>query len=141
MTTTLDVARAARREGIEDITVVALESAEEIPADPEEIAAAEAEGIRIVHRRAPHRFVGQHGRLQGLETLAVESVFDDQGRFDPVVVPSTEEVLDADTVILAIGQAADLGLLTGVEIERNRGGIAIDPATLRTSHRPDLGGG
>ena len=141
MTTTLDVARAARREGIEDITVVALESAEEIPADPEEIAAAEAEGIRIVHRRAPHRFVGQHGRLQGLETLAVERVFDDQGRFDPVVVPSTEEVLDADAVILAIGQAADLGLLTGVEIERNRGGIAIDPATLRTSHDRIWAGG
>ena len=37
MTTTLDVARSARRAGVLDVTVLALESPEEIPADPEEI--------------------------------------------------------------------------------------------------------
>ena len=58
MTTTLDVARAARRAGVLDVTIVALESPEEIPADPEEIDEAEREGIRIVYRRGPHRFVG-----------------------------------------------------------------------------------
>ena len=61
MTTTLDVARAAVREGVESVTVIALESEVEIPADPEEIAEAEAEGITIVFRKGPHRFVGQRG--------------------------------------------------------------------------------
>ncbi len=53
MTTTLDVARAARRAGVLDVTIVALESPDEIPADPEEIDEAEREGIRIVYRRGP----------------------------------------------------------------------------------------
>ena len=71
MTTTLDVARAAVRAGVLDVTVIALESPEEIPADPEEIADAEAEGITIIYRKGPHRFVGDDGRVTGLETIDV----------------------------------------------------------------------
>jgi formate dehydrogenase (NADP+) beta subunit len=134
MTTTLDVARAARRAGVLDVTIVALESAEEIPADPEEIEEAEREGIRIVHRRGPHRFVGR-GRVSGLETIAVTSVFDADGRFAPTFEPGTEAVIEADTVILAVGQAADLGFLDAdVSLERTRaGGVQVDPESLRTS--------
>ena len=89
MTTTLDVARAAIRAGVLDVTVIALESPEEIPADPEEIAEAEAEGIEILYRKGPHRFVGADGRVTGLETIDVRSVFDDEGRFNPTFVPDT----------------------------------------------------
>jgi NADPH-dependent glutamate synthase beta subunit-like oxidoreductase len=133
MTTTLDVARAARRAGVLDVTVIALESPEEIPADPEEIDEAEREGIRIVYRRGPHRFVGD-GKLTGLETIAVSSVFDAEGRFAPTFQPGTEEVLPADTVILAVGQAADVDFLDGVGLERTPGGgLRIDPGSLRSS--------
>ena len=141
MTTTLDVARAARRTGVLDVTVIALESPEEIPADPEEIAEAEAEGIKILYRKGPHRFVGDGGRVAGLETIDVRAVFDDQGRFAPTFLPDTEAVLPADTVILAVGQTADLGVLQGVDVERNRGGIRVDPNTLRTSHPRIWAGG
>jgi NADPH-dependent glutamate synthase beta subunit-like oxidoreductase len=142
MTTTLDVARAARRAGVRDVTVVALESPDEIPADPEEIAEAEAEGIRILYRRGPHRFVGE-GRVTGLETIDVESVFDEQGRFAPTFRPGTESVIPADSVILAVGQAADLDLLgDDLAIERNRGGgVAVDVDTLRSSHPKIWAGG
>jgi formate dehydrogenase (NADP+) beta subunit len=141
MITTLDVARAAVRAGVVDVTVIALESPEEIPADPEEIAEAEAEGITILYRKGPHRFVGDAGRVTGLETIDVKSVFDDEGRFNPVFIPGTEEILPADTVILAVGQAADLDLLGGVDLELNRGVIKVDPATLRTSHSQIWAGG
>ncbi len=142
MTTTLDVARAAIRSGVREVTVIALESAEEIPADPEEIAEAEREGIRIVYRRGPHRFVGED-RVTGLETIEVVSVFDANGRFAPSFRPWTEEVISADTVILAVGQAADLDLLEGgPDLARTPGGgIQVDPDTLRTSdHRVWAGG-
>ena len=142
MTTTLDVARAARREGVRDVTVIALESPEEIPADPEEIAEAETEGITILYRRGPHRFVGDGARVTGLETIAVASVFDPDGRFAPTFVDDTEEVLAADTVILAVGQAADLGFVGDVPLERSRGGgVQTDPTTLRTSHPKIWAGG
>jgi formate dehydrogenase beta subunit len=141
MTTTLDVARAAVRAGVLDVTVIALESPEEIPADPEEIAEAEAEGISIAYRKGPHRFVGDKGRITGLETIDVRSVFDDEGRFNPTFVPDTLAVLPADTVILAVGQAADLGVLAGVELDLSRSGIRVDPITLRTSHPRIWAGG
>ncbi len=142
LTTSLDVARSAIRAGVADVTVVALESPEEMPATPEEIAEAEDEGIRIVYRRGPHRILGQ-GRAEGLETIAVASVFDAQHRFAPTFVPDTEEVLPADTVILAVGQVADVGFLgedAGVELTRQRG-VAVDRATLRTSHPRIWAGG
>jgi len=141
MVTTLDVARAAIRAGVLDVTVIALESPEEIPADPEEIAEAEAEGITILYRKGPHRFVGEGGQVTGLETIDVKSVFDDDHRFSPTFVPGTESVLAADTVILAVGQTADLGVLAGIELEVQRGGIKTDPATLRTSHPRIWAGG
>jgi NADPH-dependent glutamate synthase beta subunit-like oxidoreductase/ferredoxin len=141
MVTTLDVARAAVRAGVLDVTVIALESPEEIPADAEEIAEAEAEGIVILYRQGPHRFVGEGGRVTGLETIDVQSVFDDQHRFSPTFVPGTESVLPADTVILAVGQAADLSVLAGVDVETVRGLMKVDPATLRTSHPRIWAGG
>ena len=141
MTTTLDVARAAVRAGVRDVTVVALESPEEIPADPEEIAEAEAEGVSILYRRGPQRFIGE-GRVTGLETIAVESVFDAQGRFAPTFRPGTEDVLPADSVILAVGQVADLGLLGDVTLDLTpQGTVRVDPATLRTSHPSIWAGG
>lgn len=141
MVTTLDVARAAVRAGVLNVTVIALESPEEIPADPEEIAEAEAEGISIVYRKGPHRFVGEGGRITGLETIDVKSVFDDDHRFNPTFLPGTESVIPADTVILAVGQTADLALLGGVTVEQIRGSIKTDPATLRTSHPRIWAGG
>ncbi|HZQ26740.1 MAG TPA: FAD-dependent oxidoreductase [Acidimicrobiales bacterium] len=141
MTTTLDVARAAVREGVLDVTVIALESPEEIPADPDEIAEAESEGITILYRKGPHAFVGEAGRVIGLETIDVESVFDAEHRFNPTFLAGTEAILPADTVILAVGQSADLDFLGSVELERSRGGIQVDPNTLRTSHPRIWAGG
>jgi NADPH-dependent glutamate synthase beta subunit-like oxidoreductase len=141
MTTTLDVARAAVRAGVLDVTVIALESPEEIPADPEEIADAEAEGITILYRKGPHRFVGNGGRVTGLETIDVQAVFDEEGRFNPTFIADTEAVLPADSVILAVGQAADLGVLGGIDLTLSRGGVQVDPATLQTSHPRIWAGG
>jgi NADPH-dependent glutamate synthase beta subunit-like oxidoreductase len=142
MTTTLDVARAAVRAGVRDVTVFALESPEEIPADPEEIAEAEHEGITIVYRRGPHRFVGENGRVTGLETIAVESVFDAHGRFAPTFRPGTQEITPADSVILAVGQAADLDLLAGVDVALNPNGtVYVEAGTLATSHPRIWAGG
>lgn len=141
MVTTLDVARAAVRAGVLDVTVIALEAPEEIPADAEEIAEAEAEGITILYRKGPHRFVGENGKLTGLETIDVHSVFDDEHRFNPVFRAGTEAVLPADTVILAVGQAADLSVLSGIDLELARGVVKVDPATLRTSHPRIWAGG
>ncbi len=138
--TTLDAARAAIRAGVLSVTVVALESFVEMPAALEEIEEAEAEGIKIVYRRGPHRIIGT-SRVTGLETVDVVSVFDEQHRFAPVFADGTEAVIAADTVILAVGQSPDVDFLSTDSIERNRfGGIAVD-TSLRTSNPRVWAGG
>ena len=71
----------------------------------------------------------------GLETVHCASVLDSQQRFNPVFEPGTEHIIPCDTVILAIGQAADFSFLTpedGIEITR-QGTIKIDPETLMST--------
>lgn len=140
LTTTLDAARAAMRAGVLSVTVVALESLAEMPAALEEIEEAEAEGITIVYRRGPHRIMGTD-RVTGLETIDVVSVFDEQHRFAPVFAPGTESILPADTVILAVGQSADVGFLAESSAGRNRfGGLSVDGALHSSMDRVWAGG-
>jgi formate dehydrogenase (NADP+) beta subunit len=141
-TATLDVARVAKRMGARRVRVVALENRQEMPAHEFEIEEAEVEGIEILTRRGPHAIVG-NGHVTGLQTLDVSSVFDPDGRFNPQFVDGTENVIDCDSVILAIGQAPDLSWLDpadGVEVTP-RGLIGIDKDSLATSAAGIYAGG
>ncbi len=137
--TALDVARTALRAGVIDLKVIALESWDEIPASKLEIEEALEEGISILPRLGPNRIVGQSGKVTGLEVIDVASVFDQDGRFNPKFKAGTERVWECDTIIMAIGQAADLSALGGADDVRvsPRGLIEIDPATGQTS-APDV---
>jgi len=138
--TALDVARSAVRFGAKEIHVVSLESFAEMPADPEEVAQAQAEGVVFHPRRGLKQVLGEGGRVTGLETVECGSVFDASGRFNPTFV---EEAMAADTVILAIGQASDLSFLApddGVAVTP-RGTIRVDPETLATTAPGIFSGG
>ncbi len=134
-----DSARSALRAGARDVTVVSLESFDEMPVlrttqGHEEFEEASREGVRFVTRRGPLRFVG-NGRLSAVELRAVTSVFDANGRFAPTYADGDVMTIDADACILAIGQRADLSFLKpedGVELTPG-GTIRIDQATLATS--------
>jgi NADPH-dependent glutamate synthase beta subunit-like oxidoreductase len=135
----LDVARTALRLGVADVKMIALESWEELPASKFEIEEALEEGIAIHPRHGPSRIVGRDGKVTGLEVIDVESVFDENRRFNPKFKPGTERVWECDTVILAIGQAADLAALGGAEdvSVSPRGLVEINPDTGQTS-APDV---
>jgi formate dehydrogenase (NADP+) beta subunit len=142
-TATLDAARTAVRMGAREVRVVSLEARHEMPSAPFEIEEAEAEGIVLMHRLGPKRILERDGRVAGLETLDVSSVFDPDGRFNPQFLERTEKVIPCDSVILAIGQAPDLSWLLpedGIETSR-RGTIAVDPESLATSAPGVFAGG
>lgn len=141
--TALDVARTALRLGVADVNIIALESWEEMPASRLELEEALEEGIRIHPRIGPVKILGKEGRVSGLEIIQVAAVFDEMGRFNPRFVPGSEQVWDCDSIILAIGQAADLSLLQGAEDIQTtpRGLIAIDPTSGRTSVANIFAGG
>jgi formate dehydrogenase beta subunit len=131
----LDVARSAIRFGAKDVHMVCLEDVHEMPASKEEIHDAREEHIQIHTRRGPHRILGSGGKVTGLETVACTSVFDEAGRFNPQFAPHSEQVMDADTIIMAIGQSSDLSWVRpedGIELTP-RSTIKVDPATLATT--------
>lgn len=141
-TEAVDVARSALRAGAKDVTVISLESRDEMPAADFEIEEAITEGITFIHRRGPLRIETKDGAATGLSTVGVLSVFDADGRFDPVFDPRDVREFAADTVILAIGQAVDVGALGdhGPDVNR-RGTIETDPTSGATSLRDVWAGG
>ena len=135
MRAAFDVARTALRMGVAEVHMVALESWEELPASELEIEEALEEGIQIHTHLGPNRILSENGKVAGLETVVVLSVFDEQGRFNPTFEPNTESVLPCDTVILAVGQTADLGFMEGAEDigVSPRGLLIADPRTGATT--------
>ncbi len=134
MTGAIDAARTAARAGATQITIMSLEARDEMPAHDFEVEEAEHEGIEFVNRRGPARILAQNGKVTGVETIGVTSVFDEEGRFSPTFDNDDVRVIEADTVILAIGQAIDLDSLgeSGPEISERRT-IKIDYDTGATS--------
>ncbi len=139
MHTALDVARTALRLGVASVQVAALESWDELPASRFELEEAVEEGIQITPRLGPNRVIGENGRVTALEMIEVASVFDQTGRFNPQFKPGSERLIPCDTVILAIGQRANLEVLGGAEdiVISPRGLVQIDPQTGQTS-APDV---
>ncbi len=134
MTEALDAARTASRSGATEVTVISLESDEEMPASPFELEEARHEDIRFIHRRGPARILAEEGKVVGLETIGVVSVFDENGRFAPEFDPDDLVAFEADTVILAVGQAVDVEALgpDGPEISPRRT-IAVGDDSLLTT--------
>jgi formate dehydrogenase beta subunit len=135
----LDVAREAIRKGVPEVHMYCLENLDEIPAAREEIEEAEKEGIKLHMRWGPKKIVGEDGRVTGIELIKASRVFDENRRFNPQFIDGSEETVDCDTVVLAIGQAAEL---SWIRPEDNlkltpRGTLQTDPETMATS-RPDV---
>jgi len=130
----IDVAMCARRIGAQDLTLVCLEKREEMPAWDYEIEDALEEGVNIINSLGPKRFLDQDGKLTGIEFKRCTSVFDEDGAFNPHYDEKDITTLEADTVIVPIGQAADLSFSEGEGIPvTSKGGLKADPVTLETS--------
>ncbi|MBK5101115.1 MAG: FAD-dependent oxidoreductase, partial [Desulfobacteraceae bacterium] len=129
----IDVALSAKRVGAEKITLVCLEKREEMPAWEYEIEEALEEGITIVNSLGPKRFLQKDGHLTGLEFKQCTAVFDEKGAFNPAYDETKLTTIKSDTVIVAIGQAADLSFAEkdGIQISR-KGGLDADPVTFET---------
>jgi len=126
----MDVARTARRLGVQDVSMVCLESAEEMPAWKWEVDEAVEEQIKIDHRWGPKAVKRQDGKVQGLEVVKVKSVFDENGRFSPAYDNDNTKVIEADTIIITIGQMSDNSFLKDGPVNVDeRGRLAWDPKT------------
>ncbi|MFH1156055.1 MAG: FAD-dependent oxidoreductase [Pseudomonadota bacterium] len=136
----VDVAVNAKKLGAKQVTMVCLESRDTMPAFEEELAEALHEGVTILPSFGPDKIIEKKGRLTGLDVVSCTSVFDQAGQFNPSFDTSVNQTLEADQIILAIGQSTDLAY-TGDQIETRRGLIVIDEITRATSMNGVYAGG
>jgi NADPH-dependent glutamate synthase beta subunit-like oxidoreductase len=80
-----------------------------MPANDMEIEAAEEEGIEMMLLAAPTRILGKEGKVTKIEYIKMQLTEPDpSGRRRPVPIPGSESLMDADTVIAAIGQFSNM---------------------------------
>jgi len=125
--TALDAAAVARRLGAEEVFLVLDRPRGELPAYQWELAAVDAEGIRLLEHTTVTRLLVEAGRIVGVELAqtAPGMVTDARGRRKPKTVPSSEFTLAVDTVIGTVGQYSDLNFL-----DARYDDLPVDPKTL-----------
>ncbi len=129
--TAVDVARQALMLGAAQVMILYRRGEAEMPAFAHEIAAAKREGVEIVPLVAPVEFVGTD-RVCGVRCVRMRlGTPDASGRPRPEPVPGSEFMIEADTVIKAIGQKPHTELigLFGVD---TRGSVVDVDEDLRT---------
>jgi NADPH-dependent glutamate synthase beta subunit-like oxidoreductase len=138
----IDVAMTALRKGAQEVTLVCLEERDEMPAWEHEIQMALEEGVEIINCFGPNRFLQEDGRFSGIEFKRCTCVFDEDGCFNPQYDVTDLTKLEGDTVIVAIGQAADLSFAKkqGIPIT-SAGTLEADPITLETPIEGVFAGG
>jgi len=125
----MDAARTGRRYGA-DVTILYRRREVDMPADDEEIHEAQGEGCKLVTQAIPLRVEkGEQKRLR-LVWGKAEMVPDEKGgRPRPVLVEGSEEIIECDTVVPAIGQQADynfLGEESAARLQFERGMVVVN---------------
>ncbi len=137
----IDVALSAKRLGAGRVQLFCLESREEMPAHEWEIARAEEEGILINNSWAPKKILG-NGKVTGIGLIKCTSVFDKACNFNPTYEEGISYKADADHVILAVGQSADLDYAKSAGNVSVAGGrLQADEETLATGEPGVYAGG
>ncbi len=136
----IDAARTASRLGAREVTIVYRRSRAEMPASVGEVEEALREGVEIQFLATPTRITKADGHLK-VECIRMKlGKADASGRPRPEPVPGTEFDIDADTVIIAVGEAPDIPAQFGLKKADGKA-IWVDPETLMTSKEGVFAGG
>ena len=127
----VDAAQSVLRLGAEEVTMATLEADEELPAYPWAVEGAVSEGVKIQCSWGNPTFVSDNGVITGIEFQRCLRVFDECGCFMPSFDDCQLNHIDADTVIVAIGQKADTKLLEVANLAENDI-VSYEPLTLQT---------
>jgi len=131
----VDSARVALRRGAQEVHILYRRERRDMPAIPEEVEAAEDEGIHIHCLTLPTKILGENGRVVGVECVRMDlEEFDRDGRRVPRPAEGSEHAIKADAVVVAIGQKPDPPIVQSSQITlTEKRTIAAHPRTLETS--------
>ena len=125
--TAIDAARTAKRLGATDSVILYRRTRDRMPANDSEVAEAEEEGIKM-------RWLSTIKHIDESELMIEKMELDENGFPQPT---GEYEKLEADSVVMALGQQSDLGLLDGVHDVVVKDGIVEVDRQMRTG-RPGL---
>jgi NADPH-dependent glutamate synthase beta subunit-like oxidoreductase/CO/xanthine dehydrogenase FAD-binding subunit len=139
----MDVASTAKRLGAADVTLVCVESEEEMPAGKSEINRCREEGIEIISSCGVSKVIRDGDKIKGMELVKCLSVYDENNRYAPVYDLNEKEVIEGDSIFLAVGQRVDLSFLDEkYQLDITPVGlVAIDEKTYMTSKKGVYAGG
>jgi len=105
--TAMDCNRTSIRQSAASVTCAYRRDEENMPGSRREVANAKEEGVRFMFNRQPIAIVG-NARVEGVKVVTTElGAPDERGRRRPQVVAGSEEIIMADTVIIAFGFQPD----------------------------------
>ncbi len=139
----IDVARTAARLGAKSVEMRCLEKANEMPASPDEVEEATEDGVKIVNSWGPAEVLRDDAGVTGVTFKKCTSVFDKEGKFNPLYDGKVTEEVPANTVVFSVGQKTIWGdLLKGEEMAFEKTGApVIDKQTYQTSVDDIFAGG
>ena len=140
----MDSARTAVRLGAEKVYLVYRRSEKEMPARIEEVEHAKEEGVEFHILQSPKRIIGdESSHVTAIECLKYKlGELDESGRRRPVPIEGSEFQIEVDTVIIAIGNAANpLIRQTTPGLEFNKWGNIVVDEECKTSLEGVYAGG
>lgn len=143
----MDAARSAKRVGGDDteVSIVYRRARDQMPAREEEIHHAEEEGIIFNLLTNPIRFIGDDKHnVKQMECISMElGEPDDSGRRRPIPIEGSEHIVDADTVIVALGTTPRKFIAeTTPDLKTSKWGtFLVDEETGKTSKEGVFAGG
>ena len=141
--TAMDCCRTARRLGGEQVKVLVRSPFAEMKASPWEKEDAQHEDIPIIDNHVPTSFVVEDGKLKGMTFEKVHAVYDDKGKRSLVPTGEPEVFVEADNVLVAIGQENSFPWIErdcGVEFDK-WGMPVVNNITFASSHNKVFFGG
>jgi NADH-quinone oxidoreductase subunit F len=139
----IDVARTAPRVGAQDVQIFYRRTKEEMPAWEKDIEEAIEEGIVINPLWAPKQIIHHGGTITGIEFMRSMTVFDEEGHSSLSVNEEVTQMVEAETIIISIGQAPDISFLSkDSQLERALwGSLVVNENTLSTNISGVFAGG
>jgi len=140
--TAMDAARTAQRLTGNPATIVYRRTQAEMPAEEEELRDLFDEGNALIELASPRRVILKEGRVAALECVRNElGEPGPDGRRRPQPVDGSEFQIEADSIILAIGQKPEIAFLDGTGISTRRdGAIVTEAETARAAEGVYAGG-
>lgn len=102
--TAMDCNRTSIRQGVKQVTCAYRRDEANMPGSVREVKNAKEEGVNFLFNRQPVEIVGKDGKVAGIKVITTElGEPDENGRRRPQPIEGSEEVIDADVVLVAFG--------------------------------------